>query len=166
MFHGAVSYAIFFWMPQIVKTLSSGYSNTVVGFLVMVPYLVGLPAMILISRRSDRTLERRWHVAIPAMIGGLAAVMLGVAHSIMISVALLSVVIACVCAYLGPFWTLPSEFLRESSAASGIALITTFVNVGGFVGPTRPVSSARKRGACMARSRSPASSCSYSRPLC
>jgi MFS transporter, ACS family, tartrate transporter len=135
MFHGAVSYAIFFWTPQIVKTLSSGYSNTLVGFLVMVPYLVGLPAMVLISRRSDRMLERRWHVAIPAMIGGLAAVMLGVAHSIVISVVLLSVVIACVCAYLGPFWALPSEFLRESSAASGIALITTFVNVGGFVGP-------------------------------
>ena len=80
-------------------------------------------------------LERRWHVAIPAMIGGLAAVMRGVAHSIVVSVVLLSAVVACVCAYLGPFWALPSEFLRGSSAASGIALITTFVNVGGFIGP-------------------------------
>ncbi len=135
MFHGAVSYAIFFWMPQIVKTLLTGYSNTTVGFLVMVPYVVGLPAMILVSRRSDRELERRWHVAVPAMIGGLAAVMLSVVHSIEISVVLLSAVIACVCAYLGPFWALPSEFLSGPSAASGIALVTTFVNVGGFVGP-------------------------------
>ena len=25
--HGAVAYALFFWMPQVVKTLSQGYSN-------------------------------------------------------------------------------------------------------------------------------------------
>jgi len=45
---GAAHYALFFWMPQIVKTLSSGYSNTTIGILVMVPYLTGLLAMILI----------------------------------------------------------------------------------------------------------------------
>ncbi len=133
--HGTVFYAVYFWMPQIVKTLSSGYSNTVVGFLVTVPNVVGLMTMILVSRRSDRKLERRWHVAIPAMIGGIACVMFGAAHSIFISVVLLSVAVGCVCGYLGPFWALPSEFLTGSSAASGIALITTFVNLGGFAGP-------------------------------
>src|SRR5262249_16870126 len=56
-------------------------------------------------------------------------------HSIFLSVALLSVAVGCVCGYLGPFWALPSEFLAGASAASGIALITTFVNLGGFVGP-------------------------------
>jgi ACS family tartrate transporter-like MFS transporter len=61
--------------------------------------------------------------------------MLSVVHSIEISVVLLSAVAACVCVYLGPFWALPSEFLSGPSAASGIALVTTFVNVGGFVGP-------------------------------
>ena len=133
--HGTVFYSVYFWMPQIVKTLSRGYSNTVVGFLVMVPNVVGLLTMILVSRMSDRKLERRWHVAIPAMIGGIACVMFGAAHSILISVVLLSVAVGCVCGYLGPFWALPSEFLTGSSAASGIALITTFVNLGGFVGP-------------------------------
>ena len=133
--HGTVFYSVYFWMPQIVKTLSSGYSNTVVGFLVMIPNVVGLLTMILVSRMSDHTLERRWHVAIPAMIGGIACVMFGAAHSIFISVVLLSVAVGCVCGYLGPFWALPSEFLTGSSAASGIALITTFVNLGGFVGP-------------------------------
>jgi len=133
--HGAALYAVFFWMPQIVKALSGGYSNAVVGFLVMVPYVVGMVAMIPISRRSDRKLERRWHIAIPAMVAGIACVMLGVPHSLLISVVLLSVAVGCICGYLGPFWALPSEFLTGASAASGIALITTFVNLGGFVGP-------------------------------
>jgi len=133
--HGAALYAVFFWMPQIVKTLSSSYSNAVVGFLVMIPYVFGMLTMILISRRSDRKLERRWHVAIPAMIAGIACVTLGIGHSLSISVALLSIAVGCICGYLGPFWSLPSEFLTGASAASGIALITTFVNLGGFVGP-------------------------------
>ena len=57
------------------------------------------------------------------------------AHCIFLSVVLLSVAVGCVCGYLGPFWALPSEFLMGASAASGIALITTFVNLGGFFGP-------------------------------
>jgi ACS family tartrate transporter-like MFS transporter len=135
MLHGAVAYALFFWMPQVVKTLSQGYSNTAVGLLVMVPYAIGLLAMILISRNSDRKLERRWHVAIPAAMGGIACLVFGATHSIFFVVFLLSVAVGCVCGYLGPLWALPSEFLTGSSAASGIALITTFVNLGGFVGP-------------------------------
>ena len=133
--HGTVFYSLYFWMPQIVKTLSSGYSNTVIGFLVMVPNVVGLLTMILVSRMSDHKLERKWHVAIPAIIGGIACALFGAVHSIFISVVLLSVAVGCVCGYLGPFWALPSEFLTGPSAASGIALITTFVNLGGFVGP-------------------------------
>ncbi len=135
VFHGAVSNALFFWVPQLVKAFSRGYSNTTVGLLVMLPYTMGLLAMILISRSSDRRLERRWHVAIPATIGGVACLMFGATHSILFVVLFLSVAVGCVCGYLGPFWALPSEFLTGSSAASGIALITTFVNLGGFVGP-------------------------------
>src|SRR5215475_10614980 len=63
-------YSLTFWAPQLVKSLSTGFSNSVIGFLVMLPSLVGVAAMILIARRSDRTLERRYHVAIPALTGG------------------------------------------------------------------------------------------------
>jgi ACS family tartrate transporter-like MFS transporter len=35
----------------------------------------------------------------------------------------------------GPFWSLPSDFLSGSAAASGIALITSIGSLGGFVGP-------------------------------
>jgi ACS family tartrate transporter-like MFS transporter len=135
VFHGAVSNAVFFWMPQVVKTIALGYSNTVIGLLVMVPYVIGLVTMILISHSSDRKLERRWHVAIPAIIAGVACVSLGATHSVVFLVVFLSAVVGCVCGYLGPFWALPSEFLTGSSAASGIALITTWVNLGGFAGP-------------------------------
>jgi ACS family tartrate transporter-like MFS transporter len=35
----------------------------------------------------------------------------------------------------GPFWSLPSEFLTGYAAASGIALINSLGNLGGFAGP-------------------------------
>jgi len=66
-----------FWMPQLIKALSSPYSNTTVGLLVMVPYLVGLAVMILVAHNSDRTLERRYHAAIPAVIAALCLIILG-----------------------------------------------------------------------------------------
>jgi MFS transporter, ACS family, tartrate transporter len=34
-------YAMTFWMPQLIKAISTKYSNTAVGVLVMIPYLVG-----------------------------------------------------------------------------------------------------------------------------
>jgi cyanate permease len=47
-------YSLNFWLPQEVKSFSTHYSNTTVGLLVMIPYLVALVSMILVSRSSDR----------------------------------------------------------------------------------------------------------------
>src|SRR5207245_10830964 len=54
-------YGMNFWMPQLVKSLSSGYSNSLIGLLVMIPHLVGLPVMVLVSRSSDGRGERRFN---------------------------------------------------------------------------------------------------------
>jgi ACS family tartrate transporter-like MFS transporter len=128
-------YALTFWAPQLVKSLSSRYSNSLIGFLVMIPNLVGLAGMILISRSSDRALERRYHVAIPAIAAGGALVLLGTTNSPFFSVTLLSLLAVGAYGSLAPFWTLPSEFLTGFSAAAGIALINSVGNLGGFFGP-------------------------------
>jgi MFS transporter, ACS family, tartrate transporter len=131
------SYTMVFWMPQLLKALSTQYSNTTVGFLVMIPYLVGLPVMILVARSSDRTLERRYHAAIPAIIGAMSLMLLGATatRSVFFSVALWCFVVSGIYSLLAPFWSLPNEFLTGSSAAAGIALINSIGNLGGFVGP-------------------------------
>ena len=128
-------YAQSFWVPQLVKSVSGGYSNSVVGLLVMIPYLVGLVGMILVSRSSDRMLERKYHAAIPAIAAGIAFVSLSASHSVFLSTVLLSFVVLGLYSLLGPLWSLPSEFLTGFSAASGIALITSVGILGGFVGP-------------------------------
>jgi MFS transporter, ACS family, tartrate transporter len=124
-----------FWMPQVVKSLFGKYSNTVVGLLLMIPQIVGLGVMVLVSRSSDRRVERKYHAAIPGIVAGFAFVSLGATRSPFISILLLSLVAVGVYSVYGPFFSLPSEFLTGFSAASGIALINSVANLGGFVGP-------------------------------
>ena len=130
-------YTVIFWMPQLIRTAFNQHSNTRVGMLVMIPYAAGVSAMLMIARRSDRTLERRYHAAIPAMVAAIALLLLG---TILMPSPLLFIALWCLAAmgiwsFFGPFWSLPNEFLTGSSAAVGIALINSFGNLGGFVGP-------------------------------
>jgi MFS transporter, ACS family, tartrate transporter len=129
------AYTMSFWLPLEVKSLSSLYTNTVVGFLVTIPNVVGLVAMVLVSRRSDRKQERRYHIAIPLLIGGAAFLSLSAVHSPTLSIVLLSLVAAGVFSFFGPFFASTSAFLVGFSAATGIALITAVANLGGFAGP-------------------------------
>jgi MFS family permease len=128
-------YSLSFWMPQFVKSLSTFCSNTTIGFLVMIPYLVGLLAMVLVSRSSDRKMERKYHAAIPAVVAGIALVSLGATHSTLSSIFFLCFASLGIYSVYGPFWSLPSEFLTGFAAASGIALISSVANLGGFAGP-------------------------------
>ena len=130
-------YSMTFWMPQLVKALSTEYSNTTVGVLVMIPYAVALPFMILISRSSDQRSERRYHSAIPLILSAIGFLLLGTisGHSVVLSVILWCLVAIGIYSLLGPFWALPPEFLTGASAAAGIALVNSIGNLGGFVGP-------------------------------
>ena len=130
-------YTVIFWMPQLLKGLSSQYSNTTVGILVMIPYLIGLTAMILVAHSSDRMLERRYHAAIPVMIAATSLVLLGTTApgSALVSVIFWCFAAAGIYSLLSPFWAMPNEFLSGFSAAAGIAFINSFGNIGGFVGP-------------------------------
>jgi len=133
--HGFASYTFSFWLPQVMKSLFGGRSNTLVGIAVMIPSLLALVAMVVASRHSDRTLERRYHLAILSVLAGIAFLLLGVPRSPLFSVVLFSAVAVGNYSFLPIFFSLPGEFLTGSSAAAGIALVTSVTNLGGFAGP-------------------------------
>jgi len=133
--HGFASYTFGFWLPQVMKSVFGGQSNTVIGFAVMVPNLAALVAMILLSRHSDRTLERRFHMATLGALAGIAFLLLGVPRSPFLSVVLFSAVAVGAYSFLPIFFSLPGEFLTGFSAAAGIALVVSVSNFGGFAGP-------------------------------
>lgn len=133
--HGFAGYTFSFWLPQIMKSVLGGQSNTVVGMMVMIPNFLGLIAMILVSRHSDRTRERRYHMATAATLSGIAMLLLGAPRSPFLSVVLFSAVAIGAYSFLPVFFSMPGEFLTGFSAATGIALVTSVANFGGFVGP-------------------------------
>jgi predicted MFS family arabinose efflux permease len=127
-------YGISFWLPQIIKGFS-GLNNFWVGLVSAIPYLVGAIGMLLVSSHSDRTKERRAHVAIPAFIGAFGLVLTAFFHHPVAALAALSLAALGIWSALGPFWALPTGFLSGTAAAGSLALINSVGNLGGFVSP-------------------------------
>jgi nitrate/nitrite transporter NarK len=92
--------------------------------------------MILLAASADRHRERRWHLAIPMIVGGIAlifSVMAGT-HTAL-AVLFLSIAAAGVITSAPLFWSLPTAFLSGAAAAAGIAAINSVGNLAGFVSP-------------------------------
>ena len=127
-------YALSFWLPQIVKS-ASGASDFMVGILSAIPYAVAAVAMVVVGRHSDATGERRWHIALSAVVGGVALALSGFVRGVVPAIVLLSCATAGLASMLGPFWAFATSFLGGIGAAAGIALVNSVGNIGGFVGP-------------------------------
>jgi len=127
-------YAMGFWMPQIVRNASGG-SNVTVSLLSAIPYAVAAVAMVIVGRNSDRTGERRWHVALSAIASGVAFAATGLVHGVVPLLVTLSLAMSGLASMLGPFWAFATSSLIGIGAAAGIALVNSVGNVGGFVGP-------------------------------
>ncbi len=128
-------YGVGFWLPSLVK--ASGVANTTtIGWLVAIPYAAAVACMIWTSRNSDRTGERRWHIAIPALAGaiGLVASTL-VPQTPLWAIVTLTIATMGILTGLAQFWCLPPAFLGGAAAAAGIALINSVGNLAGFVSP-------------------------------
>jgi len=128
-------YSFVFWFPTMLKQLS-GLSDFRVGMLGALPYLAGFVALQVNGWHSDRTLERRWHVAAPLFLGVGALLALAVLHaSTAVAVGLFTLVGISVIALLSPFWAMPTELLSESGAAASVGMINCLGSLAGFLGP-------------------------------
>jgi nitrate/nitrite transporter NarK len=129
------NYGIAFWLPTILKRLSS-QSDLRVTLLASLPYLVGFLTQQINAWHSDRVRERRWHAALPVLLCG-AFLFLAIesGSSVLLSVVFFTLAGGAYYAYHPPFWAVPTEFLSDSAAAASIGLINSFGNLGGFVGP-------------------------------
>jgi MFS transporter, ACS family, tartrate transporter len=128
-------YGLNSFLPSITAKMK-GTSVVTQTIITSLPYAFGLVAMLINSARSDRTGERRWHTALPMLLGGI-----GLALAIL-SGDTLALVVTFFClagiglhAYLPVFWTWPTKFMAASVAATAIGLINSFGNLGGYVGP-------------------------------
>ena len=128
-------YGISFWLPQIVQATGQLSSARVI-LLTAIPYVAATIGLVIVGAHSDANAERRWHVAVPCLIGaaGFVATVLA-PQTAAASLFTLSIAAFGIWGALGPFWTMPTAFLRGTAAAGGIALVNSVGNIGGFAGP-------------------------------
>src|SRR5215469_10971440 len=127
-------YALNFFLPQMVHGM--GYSVGATGWIVALPYLLAMGAMVGLGWSSDKSGNRAGHVAFGAFVGALALLGAITAGSNWIVIACLCLATSGIYAALAVFWTLPASLLRGTAAAAGLALLNSFSNLGGFFGPT------------------------------
>ncbi len=134
-FMGLNLYGISFWMPQIIHE-SITRNPVAIGWISALPWLSAALFTVLVGRHSDRTGERRWHVAAPILFAAAAFALCatpagrGWSGIFALVVAASGILSASTC-----FWAIPPMVLGSGAAAAGIALINSVGNAAGYVSP-------------------------------
>lgn len=134
-----------FYIPTFLRSQFPDWPPSQIGLLAAAPSAIAMIGMVLVGRNSDRTGERRWHVACSAFTGASGWLLIALVASGRLAVpgldsrwlfvagaALTLTGMKCM---LPTFWTLPPLFLSGGAAAGGIALINSVANLGGLLGP-------------------------------
>lgn len=134
-----------FYIPTFLKSQFPDWPPSRIGLLAAVPSVIAMAGMVLVGRSSDRSGERRWHVACSAFAGASGWLMIALVASGRLTVPGLdsrwlfvagaAVTLTGTKCMLPTFWTLPPSFLSGAAAAGGIALINSVANLGGMLGP-------------------------------
>lgn len=128
-------YGVVFYLPTRIAGFLDGQVGLNVGLLTAIPWACALVATRLVTRHADRTGQHR-----PLAAAMLAMAAAGIAASALSPNLTFAVIAFCFAAAgfvsVQPlFWTLPTGYLSGAAAASGIALINSLGNLGGFVAP-------------------------------
>ena len=129
-------YALAFFLPTIIAGFQQQFGTTFTvmekGMVTGIPYLIAAVVMFFWSRDATRRGCKTWHIAIPAITGGISVPLALYMDSPFTTIVVIAITASSIFAALPNFWTLPTQFLTGASAAAGIALINTLGNVAGF----------------------------------
>lgn len=132
--HNCAAYGCMTFFTSGLK--DQGFSAVQYGILFAVPYAVTAVVMVLNSWHSDKTRERRGHVAAMYFMSGTSLILSVIfAGHFWISYAFMCLAIPGPFAAMAPFWAVPGETLPPKVMGIVMGLVNAFGNLGGFVGP-------------------------------
>jgi sugar phosphate permease len=133
-------YVVNLWMPLILASLAhnstAASDASLIARYATVPYLLAAIATVLIGRSSDRTNERRGHIAGCLVLAAIGFVWAAKAPNIAIALIAMSCAAIGLWSTIGPFWALMTRMVGGAAAAGAVAIITAIGAFGGFLGPT------------------------------
>ncbi len=124
------------YFPNLLKAEYEGLTKFQLGLLLALPHLSAVVAMVVIGRHSDRTGERRGHVAFSALMAAVGWALAATASSPILTLVGFCLAQAGMMSMLPTFWAIPTAFLSGAASAGGVALINSVANIGGALGPT------------------------------
>lgn len=122
------------WLPQIIKGFG-GLTDGQTALVTVIPAVFQAIGMLVIARSSERTGERRLHVAASAIIAAVGFVLTSMISNPWVALVTLSITAFGIWGTVGPFWSLGTAILPARIKAPGIGFINSTGNLGGFVGP-------------------------------
>ncbi len=130
------TYTLSFWLPTLLRNAGAATALQA-GLYSAIPFGLGAIGMVLLCRRSDRTMERRWHTAMAAVVGAIALALIPFApNTLAFACLLLTVGTTTIYGTVPLFWAMPTDYLAGSPSAAGtLAFITSIGLIGGFVSP-------------------------------
>jgi D-galactonate transporter len=131
----AGNYGITFWLPQVIKETIT-QNPLAIGWISTMPGIASIAAMFVWGHHSDKTGERRWHMALAAMLGAAffaASAIPGISG--IAGMAALTIASAALMCQFAVFWALPTAILSGTAAAAGIAWINSIGNLAGWASP-------------------------------
>jgi MFS transporter, ACS family, tartrate transporter len=128
-------YGFTLWMPLIFKSLSH-LNDFFIGVISLFPYLAAAVFMVIVAISSDRSGERRLHMAASLMLAALGFILSAAVNGSAGKLLCFTLCAMGIWGALGPFWAFAGSFLSGTGAAGGIALINSIGNLGGFAGPS------------------------------
>ena len=131
-------YGTTFYLPQQVSGLIGRDVGWQVGLVTAVPWAVGLFVCYYVGKNADTLRRRRnWGAAAFVLTGLaiLASAWAGANGQALLGIVAITVAVSAFLA-AGPIcWSFPTAFLAGAAAATGIGLINSLGNLGGFVAP-------------------------------
>jgi ACS family tartrate transporter-like MFS transporter len=137
-------YTLNIWMPDMLNAFVGGAghgkpgsaaASSFVALLSTLPYLAAAICTVLVGWSSDRTGERRWHVAGCFAMAAVGFAWAAYAGSLLMVMCAMTVAAVGLWSMTGPFWAMPTRVLGGQAAAGGVAVITMVGSLGAFVGP-------------------------------
>ncbi|MFB4196388.1 MFS transporter [Streptomyces carpaticus] len=129
-------YALAFFLPTIISGFQEQFDTTFSvmdkAWITAIPYLPAAVVLFFWTRHATKHGTRTWHIAGPAVVGGLSIPLALYMGSPAATVAVITVTACAIFAALPVFWSVPSRYLTGAAAAAGIALINTMGNIAGF----------------------------------
>jgi MFS family permease len=129
-------YGVFFFLPTMIH--AAGVATPLqVGIVTAIPYAFSIVMMIAVSRSSDRSGERRWHLIGASLVGavGIIASVVG-KGDVRVVVIGMCLAVGGIMTVLPVFWSLATGAFRGASEATAIAFINSIGLTAGFVGPS------------------------------